>query len=36
VAVLYGLAFLTGRTKLRAAASAPAAAMPEAGLPASQ
>jgi Spermine/spermidine synthase domain len=36
VAVLYGLAFLTGRTKLRTAASAPAAAMPEPGLPASQ
>jgi hypothetical protein len=36
VAVLYGLAFLTGRTKLRTAASAPAAAIPEPGLPASQ
>jgi hypothetical protein len=36
VAVFYGLAFLTGRTKLRAAAPAPATTMPEAGLPASQ
>ena len=36
VAVLYGLAFLTGRTKLRTAASAPIAAIPEPGLPASQ